>query len=161
MVSVKGLDTARPQQWRDAADDVVRAAKQCDGLASYARDEVADTLKQCWAGDAGRAARAKFVKQADDYEAAAISLRALARTYDDLAKDIEDAQRDLRSGLDYAGRHGLKVDDSGRVDYAQPTVTAPGGEEHTELRHAHQVITDALGKALRADLEAARTLRAR
>jgi len=106
MVSVTDLDTAKPQQWRDAASDALQAAKQCGTIASIARDEMAATLKQCWIGDAGRAARDRFVKHADDYEAASVSLRALARAYDDLADGITDAQRDLHSGLDYAGRHG-------------------------------------------------------
>ncbi|MCX4436274.1 hypothetical protein [Streptomyces mirabilis] len=159
MVSVSDLGTAKPQQWRDAASDAIEAAKQCDGVASIARDEMAATLRQCWVGDAGRAAREKFVKHADDYEAAALSLRALARVYDDLAADITDAQRDLHSGLDYAARHELTVDDSGRVDFAHPVATSPDSDEHQKVTHAHQVIADALTKADKADAEAARTLR--
>lgn len=160
MVSVRELDTARPRKWRDAADDAVSAAKQCDSLASYARDEVAATLRTCWVGDTGRAARSRFVRHADDYEAAAVALRALARVYDGLADDITDAQRDLRSALDYARRHDLKVDDSGRVQLAHPVVAPEGGGSHLErLEHARDVISGALAKATQADIEAARALR--
>ncbi|GGW41698.1 hypothetical protein [Streptomyces xantholiticus] len=159
VVSVNDLDSAKPQQWREAADDVLGAAKQCDGLAGYARDEIAATLRQCWVGDGGRAARDTFVKHGDDYEAAGLALRAMARAYDDLAAGIENAQRDLQSGLDYARRNGLKVDESGRVDFAQPTVLGPESPEREKLQHAHSVISDALAKADRADLEAARALR--
>ncbi|KOV23459.1 hypothetical protein AB0420_12980 [Streptomyces caelestis] len=159
MVSVSDLDAATPQQWRDAADDAVAAAKQCDNLAAVARDEMAATLRQCWAGDAGRAAREKFVKHADDYEAAAASLRGLAKVYDALADDIDTAQRDLKSALGYAHRHGLKVDDSGRVDFAHPIATSPDGDEHSKVTHAYGIISDALSKADRADAEAARALR--
>ncbi|MET9377897.1 hypothetical protein ABZX98_27840 [Streptomyces sp. NPDC002992] len=159
MVSVNELDTAKPQQWRDAADDVLQAAKQCDGLASYARDEIAATLRQCWVGDAGRAARDTFVKHADDYEAAALALRAMTRAYDDLAAAMEAAQRDLQSGLDYARRHGLKVDDSGRVDFAHATMLGPDSPEREQLQHAQTVISGALTKADQADREAARALR--
>ncbi|MFF8830089.1 hypothetical protein [Streptomyces sp. NPDC015131] len=159
MVSVPELDKARPQQWRDAADDAIGAAKQCEALAGYARDEIAATLRQCWVGDAGRTARTTFVKHAGDYEAAAIALRAMARTYDDLADDITSAQRDLHSALDYAHRNGLKVDDSGRVDFARPTAEAPDGEGVEKIKHAHEIISDALAKASRADTDAARSLR--
>ncbi|SFL06254.1 hypothetical protein [Streptomyces pini] len=160
MVSVPELDTASPRKWRDAADDAVAAAKQCDGLASYARDEVAGTLRTCWVGDTGKAARSRFVRHADDYEAAAVALRALARVYDDLADDIADAQRDLHSALDYARRHDLKVDDSGRVQSTQSVMGPRGGGEHLEpVKHARDIISAALSKATRADIEAARTLR--
>lgn len=160
MVSVPELDTASPRKWRDAADDAVAAAKQCDGLASYARDEVAETLRTCWVGDTGKAARSRFVRHADDYEAAAVALRALARVYDDLADDIADAQRDLHSALDYARRHDLKVDDSGRVQSAQSVMGPRGGGQHLEpVEHARDVISAALSKATRADIEAARALR--
>ncbi|MFJ6523033.1 hypothetical protein ACIQJ4_32830 [Streptomyces filamentosus] len=158
MVSVPELTGARPQQWREAADDAVAAAKQCDALASYARDEVAATLRQCWAGDAGRAAREKFVKHAGDYEAAAVGLRAMARTYDDLADDIAAAQRDLTSALDYAHRRGFGVDDSGRVNTSEPSGEDAAGKE-AERSHAQEIITDALRRAGRADTDAARSLR--
>ncbi|GAA2397489.1 hypothetical protein GCM10010420_24350 [Streptomyces glaucosporus] len=161
MVSVPELDSAQPQKWRDAADDAVSAAKQCDSLAAYARDEVAATLRTCWVGDTGKAARERFVKHADDYEAAAASLRALARVYDGLADDITDAQRDLRSALDYASRHGLKVDDSGRVRPAQEVMEPPGGGDSREsVKHAYDIISSALMRATRADIEATRALRA-
>ncbi|MCI0385192.1 hypothetical protein [Streptomyces sp. CNQ085] len=160
MVSVPELDSASPRKWRDAADDAVAAAKQCDGLASYARDEVAGTLRTCWVGDTGKAARSRFVRHADDYEAAAVALRALARVYDGLADDITDAQRDLHSALDYARRHDLKVDDSGRVRSARSVMGPRGGGEHLEpVEHARDVISAALSKATRADIEAARALR--
>ncbi len=159
MVSVPELTTARPQQWRDAADDAVAAAKQCDALASYARDEVAATLRQCWVGDAGRAAREKFVKHAGDYEAAAVGLRALARTYDDLADDIAAAQRDLSSALDYAHRQGFQVDDSGRVNVPKASAGDAAADKETERSHAQGIITDALTRASRADTAAARSLR--
>lgn len=160
MVSVSELDTARPQKWREAADDAVSAAKQCDSLASYARDEVAATLRTCWVGDTGEAARRRFVKHADDYEAAAVALRALARAYDDLADDIADAQRDLRSALDYARRHDLTVDDSGRVRQNQPVMGPEGGDGHLEpVRHTRDIVSGALAKATRADIGTARVLR--
>ncbi|GGO34711.1 hypothetical protein [Streptomyces lasiicapitis] len=164
MISVKELDEAKPQQWRDAADDALRAAKQCTTIADYARDEIASTVKSNWSGEAGRAARAKFVKHADDYEAAEIALKAMANAYDDLAEVIRDAQRDLRSGLDYAARHGLKVYPSGRVELAQPIASEPGADKYeseadAHVQHAHEVVSDALVKASRADIEIAGRLR--
>ncbi|MFB7368232.1 hypothetical protein ACFC0D_00045 [Streptomyces sp. NPDC056222] len=160
MVSVNELSSAKPDKWRSAADDAVAAAKQCEGIGSYARDEVASTLRQCWVGDTGTAARTRFVKHADDYEAAALALRAMARAYDDLADDITDAQRDLTSALDYARTHELKVDDSGRVQLAKAVAVPAGSTEHLEpVRHAQGIIDDALSKATRADTEAARALR--
>ncbi|WP_329124460.1 hypothetical protein [Streptomyces sp. NBC_01353] len=160
MVSVNELSGAKPDKWRAAADDAVAAAKQCEGIGSYARDEVASTLRQCWVGDTGTAARTRFVKHADDYEAAALALRAMARAYDDLADDITDAQRDLTGALDYARTHELKVDDSGRVQLAKAVAVPAGSTEHLEpLRHAQGIIDDALSKATRADTEAARALR--
>ncbi|MGA4839886.1 hypothetical protein [Streptomyces sp. G45] len=164
MISVEELDSARSSQWRDAADDALRAAKQCATIAGYARDEIARTLKANWSGDAGRAARASFVKHADDYEAAEVALKAMAKAYDDLAEAITDAQRDLRSGLDYASKHGLRVYPSGRVELAQPMATEPGydkdeAEADAHVQHAHEVVSAALTKAPRADTEVAGRLR--
>lgn len=160
MVSVSELSGAKPDKWRDAADDAIAAAKQCDGISSYARDEVASTLRQCWVGDTGSAARSRFVKHADDYEAAAMALRALAKVYDGLADDITAAQRDLSGALDYANTHELKVDDSGRVQLTKTVAVPPGSTEHLEpLNHAQGIIDDALTRASHADTDAARALR--
>ncbi|MFE5686550.1 hypothetical protein [Streptomyces sp. NPDC056512] len=160
MVSVQELKNVEPAQWQDAADDAVRAAKQCAALAGYARDEIADTLKMCWVGDGGRAARDKFVKHAGEYESAEIALKELARVYDALALDIIDAQRDLTGALTYANSQGLKVDESGRVGYAKPIMVPEGDTEHLKpLHHAADIIGDALTKATKADLAAASQLR--
>lgn len=160
MVSVSELSSAKPGTWRDAADDAIAAAKQCEGISSYARDDVAATLRTCWVGDTGSAARSRFVKHADDYEAAAMALRAMARAYDGLADDITDAQRDLTSALDYARTHELKVDDSGRVQLAKTVAVPAGSTEHLEpLLHAEGIIDDALARASRADIDTARALR--
>ncbi|MGC5394248.1 hypothetical protein ACPXCP_00685 [Streptomyces sp. DT20] len=160
MVSVSELSSAQPGKWRDAADDAIAAAKQCEGIGSYARDDVAATLRRCWVGDTGSAARGRFVKHADDYDAAAMALRAMAKAYDGLADDITDAQRDLTGALDYASTHELKVDDSGRVQLAKTVAVPTGSTEHLEpLMHAQGIIDDALSKASRADTDAARALR--
>ncbi|MFF8268700.1 hypothetical protein ACF059_15045 [Streptomyces sp. NPDC016562] len=160
MVSVPELKQADPQKWRTAADDAVAVAKQCDGLASYAREDVARTVSRCWVGEAGRAATERFVKHAGDYETSALALRAMAKVYDDLAAAIEAAQRDLNSALDYARSHDLKVDDSGRVQLSHPVLVPQGSTEHLEpVNHAQGIIVDALRTATQADVEAARALR--
>ncbi|WP_327734246.1 hypothetical protein OG749_10440 [Streptomyces nojiriensis] len=160
MVSVPELKQADPQKWRTAADDAVAVAKQCDGLASYARQDVARTVDRCWTGEAGRAATERFVKHADDYETSGLALRALAKVYDDLAEAITGAQRDLNSALDYARTRDLKVDDSGRVQLSHPVMVPAGSTEHLEpVNHAQGIIGDALRKATQADADAARALR--
>ncbi len=160
MVSVNELKTANPGMWTDAADDALRAARKCEELAAFARDEVAATVRQCWAGDTGEAARKKFVKHADDYEAAATSLKGLGRTYDDLAAAMTDAQRDLNSALEYARTRDLTVEDSGRVKLSKPVAVPEGSTEHLEpVRHAQGIIDGALRKATSADVEAATMLR--
>ncbi|MEJ8644466.1 hypothetical protein WKI68_30460 [Streptomyces sp. MS1.HAVA.3] len=160
MVSVPELKQADPQKWRTAADDAVAVAKQCDGLASYARQDVARTVNRCWVGEAGRAATERFVKHADDYETSALALRALAKAYDDLAEVITGAQRDLNSALDYARARDLKVDDSGRVQLSKPVMVPQGSTEHLEpVNHAQGIITEALRKAGQADVDTARALR--
>ncbi|MFE0421960.1 hypothetical protein [Streptomyces sp. NPDC058953] len=159
MVSVPELDTAKPQQWRDAADDVIRAAQQCEALGAFARDEIGRTLSRCWAGDAARGAREAFHKNAGDYEAAAVALRALAKTYDGLADTITNAQRDLRSGVGYAASHHLTVDDSGRVRFL-PTGNEGEQKDMTqEVNQAAETIGTALATASRADRDAARDMR--
>ncbi|MFD6114576.1 hypothetical protein ACFWG0_31380 [Streptomyces yangpuensis] len=160
MVSVPELKQADPQKWRTAADDAVAVAKQCDGLASYARQDVARTVDRCWVGEAGRAATERFVKHADDYETSALALRAMAKVYDDLAEAITEAQRDLNSALDYARARELKVDDSGRVQLSKPVMAPQGSTEHLEpVNHAQGIITEALRKAGQADVDTARALR--
>jgi hypothetical protein len=160
MVSVPELREARPELWRDAADDALRAAKHCEEIGGLARDDVARTLRRCWVSDAGESARRRFVRHADDYDAAGLALRALTRVYDELAHTVESAQRDLHSGLDYARRHQLAVDDSGRVRLDEHADVAPGDVSHEEhIRHAHHVIGDALRRATEADTDAATALR--
>ncbi|MFE1415571.1 hypothetical protein ACFW6F_32965 [Streptomyces sp. NPDC058746] len=160
MVSVPELKQADPQTWRTAADDAVAVAKQCDGLASYARQDVARTVNRCWVGESGRAAAERFVKHADDYETSALALRAMAKAYDDLAEAITGAQRDLNSALDYARSRDLKVDDSGRVQLSHPVMVPQGSTEHLEpVNHAQGIIADALRKATQADTDTARALR--
>ncbi|MCF3179311.1 hypothetical protein IPZ70_05010 [Streptomyces polychromogenes] len=160
MVSVSELKQADPGKWRAAADDAVAVAKQCDGLATHAREDVARTVNRCWVGESGRAATERFVKHADDYETSAVALRAMAKVYDDLADAITAAQRDLNSALDYARTHDLKVEESGRVQLSHPVMAPPGGTEHLEpANHAQGIIVEALRQAAQADTEAARALR--
>jgi hypothetical protein len=160
MVSVPDLRSASPQAWRDAATDALTAAKHCEEIGTVARDDVARTIEKQWVSDAGLAARRTFVKHADDYEAASLALRELCRVYDDLADEIEAAQRDLRSALDYASDHELSVDDSGRVSHAKPVASAPGDDSQSEpVRHAEDVIGGALSRATKADTTAAAALR--
>lgn len=157
MLSVTDLRDARPQAWRDAADDATAAAKHCQSVASYARDEVAATLKMCWVSDSGEAARQAFVKHADDYEAAADALRGLAKVYDTLADAIADAQRTLHSALDFAHAHDLTVSGDGEV-----TGHADGNDQsavHDQTAHAAGLITEALTAATQADSTAADEMR--
>ncbi len=127
-----------------------------------ARDEVAPTftLSRSWVGEAGKAACERFVEHADDYDAAGLALRSLVKVYDGLADSIVSAQRNLRSALDYARTHELKVDDSGRVQLNKTVMVPPGSTEHLRpVHHAQGIIDDALSKATQADVEAARALR--
>ncbi|WP_063820205.1 hypothetical protein [Streptomyces hygroscopicus] len=160
MVSVPDLQSARPQTWRDAATDALTAARHCDEIGTLARDDVARTLERQWASDAGLAARRAFVKHAEDYEAAHLALRELCRVYDDLADEIEAAQGDLNSALDYARGHELTVDDSGRVSRSEPV--APGQDDDSQsdpVQHVQGVIDGALSRATKADTAAAAALR--
>ncbi|MGV9311758.1 hypothetical protein ACWDR0_06135 [Streptomyces sp. NPDC003691] len=159
MVSVQELDTAQPQKWRDAAADVIRAAQQCEALGAFARDEIGQTLSKCWSGDAARGARDAFHKNAGDYEAAAVALRALAKTYDGLAETITNAQRDLRSGVEYARTHGLTVDESGRVRVAPDQAQDPAVDKTDKVTHAADVIGAALALASLVDRNSAREMR--
>ncbi|MCX5180778.1 hypothetical protein [Streptomyces virginiae] len=119
-------------------------ATECDGLATYARQDVAHTVSRCWTGGSGRAATERFVKHADDYETSGPALRAMAKVYDDLAEAITGAQRDLNS----ARTRDLKVDDSGHVQMSHPVMVPVGSTEHLEpVNHAQGIIVDALRKA--------------
>lgn len=160
MVSVPDLRSASPQAWRDAATDALTAAKHCAEIGTFARDDVARTIEKQWVSDAGLAARRTFVKHAEDYEAANLALRELCRVYDDLADEIEAAQRDLSSALGYAKDHELSVDDSGRVSHSKPVASDPGDDSQSEpVRHAQGIIEGALSRATRADTTAAAALR--
>ncbi|MEU4895486.1 hypothetical protein AB0B12_15135 [Streptomyces sp. NPDC044780] len=160
MVSVPDLRSASPQAWRDAATDALTAAKHCEEIGTAARDDVARTLEKQWVSDAGLAARRTFVKHAEDYEAANLALRELCRVYDDLADEIEAAQRDLSSALTYADDHELTVDDSGRVSRAAPAASAPGDDSQSDpVQHAQGIIEGALSRATKADTTAAAALR--
>lgn len=158
MVGVSDLDNAQPGKWRQAASDLLTAARHCDDLSSTAREEVAVTLKMCWNDETGKKARRKFVKQADALEAAADTLRGLAKVYDTLADDMEAAQRDLHSALDYARRHDLEVDESGRVGPKNPVFRAPNAK-NPHIEHVTPIVDEALRKAGKADTEAEAMIR--
>ncbi|MBL1112745.1 hypothetical protein JK364_10090 [Streptomyces sp. 110] len=160
MVSVPDLRSASPRAWRDAADDALSAAKHCEEIGTFAREDVARTIEKQWVSDAGLAARRTFVKHAEDYEAAHLALRELCRVYDDLADEIEAAQRDLNSALGYAKDHELTVDDSGRVAHSKPVASGKGDDSQSEpVRHAQGIIEGALSRATKADTTASAALR--
>ncbi|WP_410636180.1 hypothetical protein [Amycolatopsis sp. cmx-4-83] len=114
MLSVSAVRNAKPQAWRDAADDATQAAQHCRDVASDAR-YLAQTLTQTWPDDAGREARQRFVQHAADYEIAGTILAKLVIVYDAFAGHIDDAQQMLDSALDYAQRNELTVGDDGKV----------------------------------------------
>ncbi|GAA1892366.1 hypothetical protein [Streptantibioticus ferralitis] len=158
MLSVQDLNNAQPKLWRNAADDALAASKHCRDVASFAHDDVAGTLKMCWVNDTGQAARQQFVKHAADYEAAADALRGLVHTYDTLADAIESAQRTLHSALDYARAHGLTVSGDGEVT-AHPSNGDDVNAAKEQVKHAAELISEALTAATDADTTAANEIR--
>ncbi|MFJ9695551.1 hypothetical protein [Kitasatospora sp. NPDC101183] len=154
MLTVDALTKADPRLWHHAGDDAATTARHCEHVASVARDEVARTLGTVWNSPAGDSARARFARHAESYEAAAMAMRATARTYDRLATSVETAQAALHGALDYASRHRLTVhqDGSVRADPATPT------PEDT-VEQARHLILSALRSATEADTAAADALR--
>ncbi|MCX4745656.1 hypothetical protein OG455_08995 [Kitasatospora sp. NBC_01287] len=168
MLTLDDLDRAQPQLWQQAGDDAATTATHCENVASVARDEVAHTLASAWASPTGVTARTRFAQHADSYQAAALTMRALAGTYDRLATAVADAQRTLCSALDFAASHQLKVNQDGScyIDPAAAAATATAttdqagtaGQED-QIRQAQSLITGALRDATAADTAAAEELR--
>ncbi|MER7850172.1 hypothetical protein ABTZ03_40270 [Kitasatospora sp. NPDC096077] len=160
MLTVDALNRADAQLWRHAGDDAANTAKHCEHVASVARDEVARTLGSAWSSPAGDSARARFARHAETYEAAAMAMRAIARTYDGLAKAIETSRLTLHSALDYASRNQLKVNQDGSV-YTDPVAQTPEAAAALQdaIKQTEEMITSVLQAATAADSAAADELR--
>ncbi|GAA4534128.1 hypothetical protein [Amycolatopsis samaneae] len=150
MLSVSVVRNAKPQAWRDAADDATQTAQHCRDVASGAR-YVAYTLTQAWPDDAGKQARQRFVQHAADYEIAGTVLAKLVTVYDAFAGHIDDAQQMLNSALDYARQNELTVGDDGKV--------TGKAEKGPEIRTAGQLVAGALNYATTWDQTTANWLR--
>ncbi|MFF2821244.1 hypothetical protein ACFVT9_37690 [Kitasatospora cineracea] len=160
MLTLDALDHARPELWQKACDDALTTAKHCEHVASVARDEVARTLGSAWASPAGDSARSRFAKHADSYEAAALSMRDLAKVYDRLATAMTNAQRALHNALDFAHSHRLQVDQDGSVSVLPGPVDPADTQALNEQIHQAQAqITAALHDAAAADAAATDELR--
>ncbi|WP_031073077.1 class I SAM-dependent methyltransferase [Streptomyces sp. NRRL WC-3742] len=160
MLTVDALTKANPQLWHHAGDDAANTAKHCEHVASVARDETARTLAGAWTSPAGDSARARFARHAESYEAAAMVMRAIARTYDGLAKAIETSQLTLHSALDYASRNQLKVNQDGSVS-TDPVAQTPEAAAALRdvMKQAQSTIVSTLQAATAADAAAADELR--
>ncbi|MGW4380702.1 hypothetical protein [Kitasatospora sp. NPDC004531] len=160
MLTLDDLDRAQPQLWQKACDDALTTARHCENVAAVAREEVARTLGSAWVSPAGDSARTRFARHADAYEAAALSMRDLAKVYDRLATAMANAQRALHGALDFAHGHQLKVRQDGSV-YTDPVLTGPAGAADLgeQIDRAQALITAALRDAGAADTTAADELR--
>lgn len=156
MLGVTDLYFAEPKKWDAASDDAMVASRHCADLAATARDDVAATLKRCWVDETGQAARRKFIKQADQLEIAADTLRALAKAYTKLANKMTAAQRDLLSAADYANKYELTISEMGKVTASTPD---PPDDIDEKIDHVQPLVNEALKDAREADTEAAASFR--
>ncbi|GDY33268.1 hypothetical protein [Gandjariella thermophila] len=155
MVSFTDLRDAKPRLWQRAADDLLRLAKEAEQAASDIYHQGKGAVDEHWTDEVGQHATEKLKALVDDYEAAAITVRAGVSVLDGLSEGVDLAQQSLLGALDFAKRSGLQVDDQGLV-HVPAANTDPTATHNSQ--QAQQLINDALARAARVDNDAAEEL---
>lgn len=156
MVTFAGIRDARPQNWKDAADDYEAVAKYANQAARDIRHQKAAKVDEHWADHTGRLATDRLRRLADQLDSAYDLLYAVKMVLEGMHTSIQTAQSTLDDALELARAHNLDLDEAGRLSVCRAD-TAAFESEYNQLRdHAIKQATDADEKA-RGELAKLRT----
>lgn len=114
MVTYAGIRNARPEQWKDAADDFVALARYVNQAAVDLRGDTAAKVDEHWADSTGKAAAARLYALSDKLDAAYDLLDAVKMVLEGMHTSIQTAQSTLNEAIQLAGDYGIPLDDEGR-----------------------------------------------
>ncbi|WP_333768665.1 amidase domain-containing protein [Streptomyces sp. IBSBF 2435] len=114
MVTYAGVRDARPEQWKDAADDFVALARYVNQAAIDVRGDTAAKVDAHWADSTGKAAAARLYALADKLDSAYDLLDAVKMVLEGMHSSIQTAQATLIRALSLANEYGIQLDDEGR-----------------------------------------------
>lgn len=122
MVSYAALRDARPEQWKDAADDFVALARYVNQAAINVRGDSAAKVDAHWADSTGKAAAGRLYALADKLDSAYDLLDAVKMVLVGMHSSIQTAQATLNEALQLANEYGIQLDDQGQIMIVQEPV---------------------------------------
>ncbi|MFR9673344.1 WXG100 family type VII secretion target [Streptomyces sp. TR02-1] len=108
-----------------AAAEWRKLPSKYEGLLDQFESQVVNRLKGSWEGEAAAKGFAHMRKAREQYEAAAVEARRIARLLDDTHSELIKWQKELQDFLEDARKDKFKVDDTGTIADVHPTWESP------------------------------------
>ena len=162
MVTFAELRDAKPQLWSTAAEDLRKAAQQCERIVSDIYNNGIQELDENWPDHVGQLAVGVLKTITAKAQTTSVLARAGVEPVDALDNAVLTAQSELENGVHLAESNGLKVDPvSGKVSLPRSL----GAERDPvallmTMSQAQRLINDAVEAATQADNLCADSLRA-
>ncbi|MCG7607646.1 MULTISPECIES: amidase domain-containing protein [Mycobacterium] len=162
VVTFADLRDAKPQLWSTAAQDLRKAAQQCERVVGDIYDNGVQPLKESWADHVGQLAVEVLKNNATKAQTTSVLARAGVEPVDALANAVLTAQSELENGIHLAESNGLKVDPvSGKVSLPRSLgAEADPVAMLMTMSKAQGLIDDAIEAATQADNLCSDALRA-
>lgn len=125
MVSFVYLREADMTKIATAAAEWRKLPSKYEGLLDQFESQVVNRLKGGWEGEAAAKGFAHMRKAREQYEAAAVEARRIARLLDDTHSELIKWQKALQGFLEDARKDKFKVDDTGTIVDVHPTWESP------------------------------------
>lgn len=153
MVTFAELRGAKPQLWSTAAQDLRKAAQQCERVVSDVYNNGIQQLDENWPDHVGQLAVGVLKNITTKAQTTSVLARAGVEPVDALANAVLTAQSELENGVHLAEANGLKVDPAtGKVSL--PRSMGAEGDPVAMLMmmsQAQRLINDAVEAATQAD----------
>lgn len=114
MVTYAGLRDARPEQWKEAADDFAALATYVNQASVDLRGDTGAKVDEHWADDTGKQASARLYALAGKLDSAYDLLYAVKMVLEGMHTTVQTAQSTLNEALHLASEYGIALDDQGR-----------------------------------------------
>ncbi|NJP47075.1 amidase domain-containing protein [Actinacidiphila epipremni] len=114
VVTYAGLRDARPEQWKEAADDFAALATYVNQASVDLRGDTGAKVDEHWADDTGKQASARLYALAGKLDSAYDLLYAVKMVLEGMHTTVQTAQSTLNEALHLASEYGIDLDDQGR-----------------------------------------------
>jgi hypothetical protein len=143
VVTYAGIREARPEQWKDAAEDFEAVAKYAYQAARDVRHDKAAKVDEHWADPTGQKAAGRLYKLADQLDSAYDVLFGVKDVLEGMYISIKTAQETLNQAREMAGNHGIELDKDG--------VPSPGQDQTEIISEITRLRDQAIKQAGEAD----------